>query len=991
MDYALGALSAYIYDPDWGEYYENDFTSGQDSVIFMGSKPSASEKAFMYPGSEDNIARDEVYYYEGNDGWTWNGDWCGVKTYPLPNIPNEYKAASDCTFGRTYGGGWWKDEWMRDGKLIRFTEYELWYNNDAGLYGDEFAFFPVTTAKSSIKPYILFDDTPEKYLDDAEVWTDAKMFGKFVPKNTSVSHWDGDDDDRYEYKYEDEYWHWPKNLWPDNKAVSDRKWIVVPLKEVKKKWSGVSSFRVGVFGTSAISDPVLVVSDEDNVIFTKDFVSGFHGMTIDGVEYLESYGSTSWDDTIITEYEFVNWSQFVNNLPISFTITVPSAGTLVMGCKDDEDDSIAQAFSITGSGILSDRVTEMSDDWDDLNYKWGITNFYKTGEADYVRRVKVSKGTTLTFTRNNFEDLECEFTRINFFPQDSKSVAINVAYVCEEEMNGMLGNEYWGRHYLKGYVKESGVYKKGVTATFEAVGGEGEVFDHWEVCFGPLNLTESQRTSPRLSFVVTDEMCGDMADEAQIFLRAVWKPKYKITALPSIVGAGKVEGSGRYFKGDKVTLKAKANRGYQFVRWSDGVKDATRIIEVVAGNVERVIFAYFKDLNSDGGSDIEPEPTPTPTPEPEPTPTPVPNPSKPELGNGNYDVAGDELAGTVPEKAASVYDGYLYLDNVVMGTIQAKVSKPKLNKKLGVTTAKTSVAIQLTGEKKITLKGELDLDIGEFTATDKKSDRTLMLKFGLDGISGTFGKYDIDGARNLFDSKDKGEKSAAEEILKPYLGAYSMICDGGILSVNIAKKGKVTVKGTIEGNKVSAKAQVLIGEDVLCIPVIYSKKSVNLAFTIWLPIDGSNAEVIGLGDNAIIGKAGTLKNGAKFIIDGDIGASIETEDERTLELLPDNETITVSKSKWLVADGIKAAKVAYKKGEFTITEGKKGAGIVNPSGLKLTYKSKDGSFSGSFTAYAIVKGKLKKHKATVEGILIGDVGYGTITIKKVGTWAVTIK
>jgi len=344
----------------------------------------------------------------------------------------------------------------------------------------------------------------------------------------------------------------------------------------------------------------------------------------------------------------------------------------------------------------------------------------------------------------------------------------------------------------------------------------------------------------------------------------------------------------------------------------------------------------------------------------------------------------------VLENVASVYDGYLYLDDVVMGTVQAKLSKPKMDKKLGKVTAKTTIAIQIIGEKKVSLKGDLDVSEGGLTVTAKDG-RILTLMFGEDGLSGSFGKYDIDGARNLFDSKDKGEKSAAEEILKPYLGAYSMICDGGILSVNIAKKGKVTIKGTIEGNKVSAKAQVLIGEDVLCIPVIYSKKSVNLAFTIWLPIDGGNAEVIGLGDNAIIGKAGTLKNGAKFIIDGDIGASIETEDERTLELLPDNETITVSKSKWLVADGIKAAKVAYKKGEFTITEGKKGAGIVNPSGLKLTYKSKDGSFSGSFTAYAIVKGKLKKHKATVEGILIGDVGYGTITIKKVGTWAVTIK
>ncbi|MBP3405414.1 MAG: hypothetical protein J6N18_04875, partial [Kiritimatiellae bacterium] len=367
---------------------------------------------------------------------------------------------------------------------------------------------------------------------------------------------------------------------------------------------------------------------------------------------------------------------------------------------------------------------------------------------------------------------------------------------------------------------------------------------------------------------------------------------------------------------------------------------------------------------------------------------------KPELGKGDYRVAGDELVGTAPENAASVYDGYIYLDNVVMGTIQAKVSKPKLNKKLGVTTAKTSVAIQLTGEKKITLKGELDLDIGEFIATYKKSDRTLMLKFGLDGIYGTFGKYEIDGARNFFSSKDKDEKSAAEEILEPYLDAYSMICDGGILSVTIAKKGKVTIKGTYNGEKVSAKAQALIGEEMICIPVIYSKKSVNLAFTIWLPIDGGNAEIIGL-DGAVIGKAGTLVNGAKFNIEGDITELIPDAIEviKGYAVLPDGESVSVSGKKWVVADGVKAAKVTYKKGdpEPDIAPGKKGQEVANASGLKLTYKSKDGSFSGSFTVYAIEKNKLKKHKATVTGVLIDGIGYGTATIKKIGTWAIAIK
>lgn len=77
----------------------------------------------------------------------------------------------------------------------------------------------------------------------------------------------------------------------------------------------------------------------------------------------------------------------------------------------------------------------------------------------------------------------------------------------------------------------------------------------------------------------------------------------------------------------------------------------------------------------------------------------------------------------------------------------------------------------------------------------------------------------------------------------------------------------------------------------------------------------------------------------------------------------------------MICDGGILSVTIAKKGEFTVTEGKKGAGIVNPSGLKLTY----------------VKGKLKKHKATVEGVLVNGIGYGTITIKRIGTWVVTVK
>jgi hypothetical protein len=231
----------------------------------------------------------------------------------------------------------------------------------------------------------------------------------------------------------------------------------------------------------------------------------------------------------------------------------------------------------------------------------------------------------------------------------------------------------------------------------------------------------------------------------------------------------------------------------------------------------------------------------------------------------------------------------------------------------------------------------MDVETGDLVVAAKDG-RVLDLVFGEDGMIGEFGQYEISAARNFFSSKDKTESKAADEILAPWLGTFNMITDGGTLSVTLAKKGKVTIKGTIDGEKVSAKSQLLIGEEWMCIPVVYSKKAVNLAFTIWLSIDDGEAEVIGL--NAILGTAGTLKTGAKFYIDDAIFSDISgivTYNGKAA--LPNGESVSQSKTKWVVANGAKAAKVAYKKGVLSITEGKKGAGVSNISGLKLSYKS----------------------------------------------------
>ena len=133
----------------------------------------------------------------------------------------------------------------------------------------------------------------------------------------------------------------------------------------------------------------------------------------------------------------------------------------------------------------------------------------------------------------------------------------------------------------------------------------------------------------------------------------------------------------------------------------------------------------------------------------------------------------------------------------------------------------------------------------------------------------------------------------------------------------------------------------------------------------------------------VVGKAGALKAGAKFRIDAE--AFSARWGQRALPYLPDGVSVTQSGAKWTLP---KAGKVVYQRGGTTVDAAKLGE---NPSALKLTYKAKDGSFKGSFKAYAEVNGKPKATMVNVTGVVVNGVGYGTATVKKVGSVAIQIQ
>ena len=350
-------------------------------------------------------------------------------------------------------------------------------------------------------------------------------------------------------------------------------------------------------------------------------------------------------------------------------------------------------------------------------------------------------------------------------------------------------------------------------------------------------------------------------------------------------------------------------------------------------------------------------------------PPPVEPPEESEVNPWQED-------GAFSAAVANTYDGYLIDEDYnLLGVVQVKTTKQ--NSK-GVVTA-TATVTDANGKKWSYSKGEVTVEgvvTGLKCTTKGCPVAEFGVKVGMNGMEGAWGEHAIFGARNVFSAKDAASKTAAAAIEKKWIGAVNVVGDGVVLGVTVVKKGKVKVAGTVNGAKVSATSQLLVGAEACCVPVIITKKA-NLAFNLWLTDDG---EIVVRGAEGLIAdKAGALQGGAEFCMNG--VALARALPGLLVGYLPDGLSVSQSGSKWVVAGGAKAGKLTLVKGTSDIDLAKSKL-TDNMSGLKLTYKQKDGSFKGSFKAYAVENGKLKSYTVIVTGVMVGDTGYGIASLKK---------
>ena len=332
--------------------------------------------------------------------------------------------------------------------------------------------------------------------------------------------------------------------------------------------------------------------------------------------------------------------------------------------------------------------------------------------------------------------------------------------------------------------------------------------------------------------------------------------------------------------------------------------------------------------------------------------------------------------------AAMTYDGCLYdAQGRVAGIVQVKRGKYNAQKDL----AKITATVTLAGKKKLSYTGGAwHSGSDQVKLTSTKDSRVLKVVLGARGLAGTYGnEYVVDGAANLFTSKnarDKNDSAAVLNGIKAVGGAYVIAVPSDVgwggLTLAVKSRGKVSVTGTLAGGKkVNVSSQLLIGEASCCIPVV-SSKFAEPAFVVWLARDGGSAEVVGLDGAKLAAVKSSLAAGATFKVDeaalmAMLGSSLRTD------YLPNGFSVTAAGTKWLVENGAKAGQVKMDRqtGELTTTS-------ENWAALKLTYKAKTGQFSGSFKAYTQAAGKLKTATVKVAGVLVDGTGYGMATVKK---------
>lgn len=306
----------------------------------------------------------------------------------------------------------------------------------------------------------------------------------------------------------------------------------------------------------------------------------------------------------------------------------------------------------------------------------------------------------------------------------------------------------------------------------------------------------------------------------------------------------------------------------------------------------------------------------------------------------------------------TTFNGFLVdpdANYAVVGTIGVKAGTPRA--KTG--DSRLTATIKLVGQKQVTVKGYTR--DGSFVGAARNG-MVLDIQLGKHSISGRFGRYLIDGSRDMFAAKDADSKAVAAAALERCKGSYVVAWrESGeavwsALSITFRNKGDVKVKGTLaDGATVSTTApfligafhifgntpRLLVGEKDCAVPICWSKRKSFLNLVLWISEDGTVA-CEGLPEDA--------ESFAAPVVPGPVPA---------MELDVDVDAL--------------AAALPALRADLTFSG-------TSPLKQKVKCKS-DGTFTGKFTAYVDGANRAKAVSVRVNGVYGDGAGVGSASVK----------
>lgn len=305
-------------------------------------------------------------------------------------------------------------------------------------------------------------------------------------------------------------------------------------------------------------------------------------------------------------------------------------------------------------------------------------------------------------------------------------------------------------------------------------------------------------------------------------------------------------------------------------------------------------------------------------------------------------------------------------NGVVKGSVIVKAGRPSRR----TSKSRTTVTVQMAGARRQTYSRRAVFD-GHIVAT-MPDGRALDLTVGAESLSGTFGGFPIDGARNVFAAEDTESKERAGQAVKGWRGAYTAAWAGksgwnGVFA-KVGARGRTWVYvRTAEGARFTLRTQLLVGERECAVAVSWTRRASSGGCLVWFCEDGA-IECMGI-QGGIAARAPDsgyrLSEGSAFHIDA--SAVAEKSPGVRSDLLPDGIAVR-NKGSRLVVDN---------------------AG--DPSGLTLTSSAKACIFSGRFKVYTLHDGHQISRRAAVSGVVVDGRGYGTVVVRGLGTFPVSIE